>query len=79
MSYALDSFVGRRIAVFLPILDPKNPECTSVVLRGVESGGLWIECDRRPLSLEKTGKTTIFVPWQQIVYVDAHQSGEVMH
>jgi hypothetical protein len=74
--YALDFWVGQEVGVLIPAL---CKDCISATIRGVESGGVWIECPQLNVSFccgrtvpeewEDAAKVIAFFPYSQIVFI----------
>lgn len=73
--YKLEAMIGERILAFVPMLSPspERPSQISVILRGVEAGGVWLEVDRSVLSaLRKSDGNlaiVVFVAWPNVVWL----------
>lgn len=73
--YTLEYWIGVEIGALIPML---SPNCISVTIRGVDAGGIWIECEQLIVSFccgepreewDQQAKVVGFIPFAQITYL----------
>jgi hypothetical protein len=73
--YSLDFWIGQEVGALIPAI---SKDCLGVTIRGVESGGVWLECEQLTVSFccgrpvperDDVANIVAFFPFSQIVYV----------
>jgi hypothetical protein len=74
--YSLDFWIGQEVGALIPAI---SKDCLGVTIRGVESGGVWIECPQLNVSFccgrtvpeasNIAAKVIAFFPYSQIVFI----------
>jgi hypothetical protein len=80
----LSDYVGQTLMMMIPFIEPDHYQ--QVKLMGVESGGIWIECQTlidqmySALEMPASERTPVFfVPYQQIVFAVAARDGMALN
>jgi hypothetical protein len=72
MMINFEALIGKTVPIMIPIMNPNG--LVDAIIRGVEAGGIWIECENLTqsvlvaLGVSALKTPVFFVPFQQIKF-----------
>jgi hypothetical protein len=72
MTINFEGLIGKTLPIMIPMMNPNG--LIDAIIRGVENGGIWIECESltqsvlAALGLPALKTPVFFVPYQQIKF-----------